>query len=146
MILFDPNVHIFTIFAFDDSKLLFIIGGHSVSQLFTIVLCYFIFELIEFGLDHFASVVIDGESALDMGVAGNQVVEFRVDVVAPVVSLESLVAWSNVQSLLFVLLDVHHLSRQNLHFLRLPDVVWEHIDLDILTLLDVDVGLLLVSG
>ena len=145
MILFDPNVHIFTIFALDDSEPLFVIRGHSVSQLFTIVLCYFIFELVEFRLDHLASVVVDGESTLDVGVAGDEVVEFRVDVVAPVVSPESLVAWSNVQSLFFVLLDIQHLSGQNLHFLRLPDVVWEHVDLDILALLDVDVGLLLVS-
>lgn len=139
MILFDPNVQIFTVFALHDCEPLFVIGGHSVGQLFTIVLCYFIFELIEFRPYQVASIVVDGHSTLHVGVTGNEIVEFLVYVVAPAVSLKSLGTCFLVQSLLFVLLYVHHLPWKSGHFFRLGYVVREREDLDLLSLLNVNI-------
>jgi hypothetical protein len=104
VIFFDPNVHILTVFALHYCEPLLVTFGHSVCQLFTIVLCYFIFELIEFRPYHVSSVIVDDQSALHMGITGDEILEFLVYVVAPAVSLESLGACFLVQSLLFVLL------------------------------------------
>lgn len=78
VILFDPNVHIFTIFPFHDKVSRFVANRHSVGQLLTIVLCYFIFELIKLRSDHVASVIVDCDSTFDVCVTMKEVVEFLV--------------------------------------------------------------------
>ena len=74
-----------------------------------------------------------------MGVTGNQIVEFLVYVVAPAVGLKSFGTCFLVQSLVLVLLNVKHLSRKGLYFFRLGYVVWEGEDLDLLSLLNVNI-------
>jgi len=139
VILFDPNVQIFTVFALHDCEPLFVIGGHSVGQLFTIVLCYCIFELINLIPYQVAPIVVNGHCTLDVGVTGDEIVEFLVYVVAPAVCLESISTCFLVQSLVLVLLDVEHLSWKGLYFFRLGYVVWEGEDLNLLSFLNVNI-------